>query len=317
MADIQKGISFGTTAPSNSVTAARLNSLVDAALLLPGAISDRSEKSIMAGGDFFLILDSVSGLLKKARYTAVNPDRGIIGTTRNLRASININALNLIALSCDEALLKDSGGNSLFISGLNVTVNTGSVGANGVDTAGTMTINTWYELWLISTGALHAGLLVRTGTSPAMPSGFTYKALVGAVRHVSSGNLIASYQTDRKVWLPEQVIFNDQVSVGPTGSYANVSAGVAPFAIAVSGSIGLSKVTVANTDRYVSVAAAANGIGAQNMLLPPTTAAVSLNSFFSAAPFRVPLFPPLIYWAAQTATSSSPVFRMTVSGFEI
>jgi hypothetical protein len=91
-------------------------------------------------------------------------------------------------------------GNFLLEVGSTITVDITQSGANGLDT-GSEAANTWYFIWLIynpTTGTL-AGLLSTSNSSPTMPSGYTEKRRIGAVRNDSSSNLLRFVQFGRKV----------------------------------------------------------------------------------------------------------------------
>jgi len=83
-----------------------------------------------------------------------------------------------------------------------VTVDITTSGVNGLDT-GSEAVSTWYYVYLIwneSNGQID-GLLSASSTSPAMPSGYTKKRLVSAVRNNSSGNFMAFVQQGNKIVL--------------------------------------------------------------------------------------------------------------------
>lgn len=78
MAQIQKGTTYGATAPDNLVTYTNLNAHVDSAVLLPGAITDQTSLSTTAAGDYALVSDTdASGALKKVTLANLIPDSGI------------------------------------------------------------------------------------------------------------------------------------------------------------------------------------------------------------------------------------------------
>lgn len=83
-------------------------------------------------------------------------------------------------------------------SSLNLTVNTGTIGANGLDT-GTIAANTWYSLWVIYNGTTVAGLLSTSQSTPTLPSGYTNKVRVGWVRTGASGYLLRTLQLGKQV----------------------------------------------------------------------------------------------------------------------
>lgn len=65
MAQIQKGTTYGTTSPSNLVTSTNLNNHVDDAVLLPGAITDQTAKTVIASADTILVHSSADTALRK------------------------------------------------------------------------------------------------------------------------------------------------------------------------------------------------------------------------------------------------------------
>lgn len=73
-------------------------------------------------------------------------------------------------------------------------------GKNGLDT-GAEAADTWYYVWMIwnpSTAEV-AGLLSASATSPTLPSGFTKKRLVGAVRNDGSSDFKQFLQKNQLV----------------------------------------------------------------------------------------------------------------------
>lgn len=89
----------------------------------------------------------------------------------------------------------------------NITVDITASGANGLDT-GAEAADTWYYLWLIfnPTTEVVAGLLSTSPTSPTMPSGYTKKRLISAVRNVST-DFNAFLQRDNFVDANVRVLF--------------------------------------------------------------------------------------------------------------
>jgi hypothetical protein len=72
----------------------------------------------------------------------------------------------------------------------------------GLDT-GSKANSTWYHVWIIrknTDGTLDA-LFSTSATAPTMPTGYTYKRRVGAVKTDGSGNILAFYQHgNRFMW---------------------------------------------------------------------------------------------------------------------
>lgn len=84
MAQIQKGTTYGTSSPSNLVSATNLNNHVDDAVLLPGAITDQTAKTVVADADSLLIHSSADVALRKTTIAQfLSSPRSIGNTTPN------------------------------------------------------------------------------------------------------------------------------------------------------------------------------------------------------------------------------------------
>lgn len=74
------------------------------------------------------------------------------------------------------------------VTGIALTLNlTNPVGANGLDT-GTTTVSTWYYVYIISGTSGTASIASLSQSAPALPTGYTQYALIGAIRTDASGN---------------------------------------------------------------------------------------------------------------------------------
>lgn len=104
-----------------------------------------------------------------------------------------------VRVTADELVLENVSGQKYTATSLNVTGDITVSGANGLD-AGAEASDTWYYVWVISDGTTEAALLSASSTNPTMPAGYTYKALVGAVRNDSSGDFIDFKQYGREFW---------------------------------------------------------------------------------------------------------------------
>lgn len=77
-------------------------------------------------------------------------------------------------------------GTNYKTTALSSTINMGSTGANALD-AGSIASATWYAIWAIAKAdGTTAGLASTSFTSPTMPTDYTYKARIGAVRTANS-----------------------------------------------------------------------------------------------------------------------------------
>jgi len=109
-----------------------------------------------------------------------------------------------IEVTADEVILQDSSGNPYRATGVNVSIHSTASGVNGLDT-GSMATNTWYYVWLIYNGSNVAGLISLSHTSPTLPSGYTHKALLGAVKTGATATaFLSSLQVDNRVAITTQ-----------------------------------------------------------------------------------------------------------------
>jgi len=117
----------------------------------------------------------------------------------NLIAKSNVtNPTYQIDIDADAGKLSKTTGEPIIVSAINLTIDITAAGANGLDT-GAEAGSTWYHIWVISNGSVTAGLLSLSATAPSMPSGYTYKAYVGAIYNNASSNFLTFYQLGGKV----------------------------------------------------------------------------------------------------------------------
>jgi hypothetical protein len=142
-----------------------------------------------------------------------------VGSSKNLIVTNNASTPNSIMdITADEILLKNSSGVAFLANAVNLTIDIAGTGANGLDT-GTEANSTWYYLWVIYNGTTVAGLLSTSSTAPTLPSGYTYKALLGAIYNGSGGNFNLIRQVGNQVFISRTTI---STSV-PGTTYASIS----------------------------------------------------------------------------------------------
>lgn len=179
-----------------------------------------------------------------------NQRPAIVAACRNLLAFNNTATPNSkVDVTADEVIVKNTSGNAVVLSTVSLTVDIAASGANGLDT-GAEASSTWYYVWVIWNGSTTAGLLSTSATAPTMPSGYTHKALVGAVRNNGSSNFVAFNQHDRQVWMEEQVVLankaaavNDTWEVLAGADLTAFRAAIPPVARSCSGIIGAGNTT--------------------------------------------------------------------------
>ena len=107
-----------------------------------------------------------------------------------------------IDISADSIMVADTSHNALNLKNFSVTVNCGVPGANGLDTGALAT--GWYYFYAIAKAdGTMAGLASTSATTPAMPSGYTFKKLVSALYYTGGGSnsFLPIKQYDKMVWI--------------------------------------------------------------------------------------------------------------------
>ncbi|MCU1758697.1 hypothetical protein NTD84_03050 [Pseudomonas sp. 14P_8.1_Bac3] len=96
----------------------------------------------------------------------------------------------VVTVSADELVVENSSNQYQTLRGISIAPSFANAGANGLDVGAgsSQTVLTWYYVWVIWNGTTTAGLLSLSSTAPTLPSGYTHKARVGAVRTDNTGS---------------------------------------------------------------------------------------------------------------------------------
>jgi len=159
MAQVQKGTTYTDGAPDNLVTATNLNSHVDDAILLPGAITDQTALTTTATDDTVLVHDQSATALKKVTLANILPTASV--TDAKLAATLDLSSKS-VTLAAGEISAGELNA-TLDLSGKSVTVANGEISA--AELAGTLDLSG-------KTLTLPAGLTVTKGTpgTASMPA---------------------------------------------------------------------------------------------------------------------------------------------------
>jgi hypothetical protein len=182
-----------------------------------------------AGSTFISNTDAPTTYLgQRGRVPYVNEDEdGLLfgsGPVRGMTPEnlvIKNNASNpayQIDIDCDAIVIEN-----VLATSINVTVDITVGGANGLDT-GVEANDAWYYIWLIYNPSTQttAGLFSTSTSSPTLPSGYTKKRLVGAVRNDSSGNFLEFYQNGSSIWYNEVLANLVVLSLGTAATWTIV-----------------------------------------------------------------------------------------------
>lgn len=193
------------------------------------------------------------------------------------------------------------------------TLNFATTGANALDT-GAIAQATWYYVWAISTPAGVTATLVSTSsTAPTLPSGYTFKARIGALRTASgSAQLMGTYQFGRRA---RYVVGLAQTTTIPAMAQGNAGSTTTPTWVAVSVSA-----FVPPTAGEISITGQTQKVGASNLILAPNNSygnittsnnppplamqCDSAGSYYAGAiTIAMTLESTNVYWASTTNSS--------------
>lgn len=172
-------------------------------------------------------------------------------------------------------------GTAFQTTALSSTINMASTGANALDT-GSIASATWYAIWAIAkSDGTTAGLASTSFTSPTMPSGYTYKARIGAVRTTSGvAQLLGTWQ------------------IGRRAQYVVGLANTTTLPVLASGSSGST-----TTPTWTSVSVA--------NFVPTTAGAIRFTGYYSA---NTLMAAPNNSYGASTSTTNVPPLLISLGG---
>lgn len=182
--------------------------------------------------------------------------------------SIKVASNTTVTVAADFVSMADSTSSNFLTAACSGTADLGSNGSvNKLDT-GTIGSNTWYSVWCIATAAGTTGTLVSSSfTVPTLPSGYTYRARIGAVRTIAaSATLYGTWQFGRRA---QYVVGLAQTSVLPV------------MASGITGTCGVGTYTAVAVGNYVPPTASEieviagngyNGAGLSGVCVAPNNA---------------------------------------------
>jgi len=226
------------------------------------------------------------------------------GSIRALKVLVTSNTLATI--TADEVALRNSLYNAYSVFNVNLTLNTATVGANGLDT-GTLAASTWYYTYVIcntATGAT-ACLMSLSSTAPTLPSGYTFYARVGALRTTASIYLYRTIQYGRKTqYIIDGTILTANLPVMASGTAVSTVTAI-PVAAFVPPTSGRVSVQL----NIISIASGGYGIAGPNSYITITNAPMTfinnttLGCNLSGCADFI-LESANIYWKCSTAATS-------------
>ncbi|BBP75248.1 phage tail protein [Pseudomonas gingeri] len=243
----------------------------------------------------------------------------VVGSHRGL--TVSASGLNsLVTVTADQLVV----GNEVSfknLSGLSLSINSSTVGANGLD-SGVLGASTWYSVWVIWNGVTPSGLLSLSSVTPTLPAGYTHKALVGWIFTDATANKypLGFIQKGRKAkWvitagsnlstlrIPVSGVAGTWNATAPTWAAVSLANHVPPTAVSVS----LSAIASYNggAQSNVYVAPSSSYLGSRTNSVPPlsTTLAGGTGSALDVVSGDFILESMSIYVVSQTAAGAVAV----------
>lgn len=213
-----------------------------------------------------------------------------------------------VLITADKVLLLDNTDRVFQVSSVSLADNLAASGANGLDN-GAIAANVGYFLYVISNGTTTAALASTSASSPVMPGGYVYKALVGwctTDATTTPFNVEEFTQTDdRYVWdLPASFSLGN-----PTALAANLAAGGLKAWATVPPNITKSVELMIN-----------NNSGSTEFCVNPATFTVSPGNTFAYVPnanalaVSLPIFSSQTFYYGGPAVGGAAVY---LSGFTL
>ena len=151
------------------------------------------------------------GQFLQTRGAAANPQWATTPAVRDSSLGLvvtrtNVTTVNVVAT---QLILTTTGHIPAVVTDINKNVFITLSGAGGLDT-GSESADDWYYIYIImKPDGTTFGLLSNSPTTPTMPSGYTFKALVGAVRNDSGSNFIDFTQGGSSVTFTDPQLMKD------------------------------------------------------------------------------------------------------------
>lgn len=207
-------------------------------------------------------------------------ERNIRDVSRNLVIQNNSgNPTFQMDIDADEIILQDSNGVPFRAASVNGTVDITASGVDGLDT-GSEASATWYFIHIIAKpdGTVDS-LLSLSSTAPTMPSGYTFKALVGAIYNDGSSDFITIFQRENKVIRDVINVLSGGVATG----YTLISL-ITAIPITAKNIIGYGKTSDAAAPiAFIDIAADSGGLG--NVIIASSLTGATTTEIW--APFQM------------------------------
>lgn len=212
-------------------------------------------------------------------------------------------------ITADEVVVKNSSGYAVCLSSVSETVDITVSGASGLDT-GSEASSTWYYIYIIWDGTNVNALLSTSATAPTMPSGYTYKKLVGAVYNNGSSNFYTTKSFGNMVHISPVFALNG-AGVTTLGSLS-LTACVPAIAVRCGGNT----YTISNINSGTLIAADSTPTYKRYYCLE-AAGTITIDGFFPGMEWSMPLFTSQTIWRKNQNTSGGYIISVDWFGLPI
>lgn len=218
-------------------------------------------------------------------------------------------------ITADEIIASDASGNKVRGTSVKTTVNVTVSGANGFDSSGSVLASTYYYLWAISNGSTWAGLLSGSATAPLLPTGYTYKVLLGGYSTDVNSLFMPWWQVKDRVSYTQGFL---DLNAGTATTPTRVTVTTPPIAIAW---IGNARATSASAGAQVALSPepAVSDLFASSLFWlgygESTTGATAQNKPFG--PLEIPMKLAQTLFYAVRSTDTSPTASIATMGYRM
>jgi hypothetical protein len=243
---------------------------------------------------------------------------GIVGDLRNGRMSVAV-ASATATFTADVLVLQNSlGGLTSQLSSYSQAVNLATTGAGGMDT-GLAPASGYVALYAIYNPITGARSIIGVNATSAiqpevyggsnMPAGYTASALVSVWPTNASRQLVAGYQSGRKVCISSVGVLSTNATQ-PTLAPLSIANAVPPNARAISGVMNVAS-TSSTPNTSLSLYASGAGVGQQG-LNASIGAPGGITSIFNSLPLATTQ---TTYYTAMSS-AGTPTYTVSLTSFE-
>jgi hypothetical protein len=299
---------------TNSATTFNLNSL-GALAIRKGSGSSNSvitAGDIVSGGVYLLVLEPSAGYWVLMNPTN-SPKQAVCTLAKECNLVVSRTNATTVNIAADQLEVQHPTTlETMLVTSINVSPAITVAGANGLDTPAEAP-STWYYIWIIYNPATATtlGLFSTSRTAPTMPSGYTYKGLIGAVYNDVTSNFREFWQRGKRVSQPYVSVLNNAAPAAPNTYQAlDISLAVPDTAVCARGYAGSS---LAATGATIAISGSASAYG--EVLINEGIGAAVMDGVYASGQFDVPVVTAhQIYWKSESNVTLKNFIR--ISGYD-